>query len=395
MRAFVTVDREAFGPDAHEGARRGPLAGLPFGVKDVIDVAGSATRGGSRTRADWAPELVSAPLVGALCAAGATPVGKTVTTEFAFVDPPETRNPHRLTHTPGGSSSGSAAAVAAGFLPLALGTQTAGSLCRPAAYCGVAAIKPSFGLLSTKGMIPLAPSFDTIGLITRRVDDASAVLHAVVDLPAPELRFGRIGVLSPRFHAASSTEVAAFHGDAITALMADGFQIEVVDPDFDPATMIADHRVVMLYEASQQHGHLLREQAESLQPMFRAGLREGSLISAEAATASRLRIDQARERLWTGVARLDGLLLQPAPDTAPQGFTSTGDQSYQTPWTAFRGPLVVVPGRFSKAGLPMAAMIAAAPGADAAALAIASRLARRIDRLPAYVEEPGAASSAK
>jgi Asp-tRNA(Asn)/Glu-tRNA(Gln) amidotransferase A subunit family amidase len=395
VRAFVTLDREAFGPHASKDVHAGPLAGVPFGVKDVIDVAGFATRGGSLSRADEPPKLADARFVNALRSAGATPVAKTVTTELAFVDPPQTRNPNRLTNSPGGSSSGSAAAVAAGFIPFALGTQTAGSLCRPAAYCGVAAIKPSFGLISTQGMLPLAPSFDTIGLMARRVDDASIVLRAVLNLPLPPPRSGKIGVLPPRFESASSAEIRAFHQVAIAALEAEGFQVEIAELDFEPSAVIADHRSVMLFEAAREHGHLLAKNPDLLGPMIRAGLAEGILIPDRTAWAARSRIEQARERVWSAVEHLDALLLQPAPDVAPLGFQSTGDQSYQTPWTAFQGPLVVVPGRFSSDGLPMAAMIAARPGADATAMAIASALEARLDRLPDYVVEPGFGSSAK
>jgi len=315
VRAFVAVDRQAFNANSSSGAASGPLAGLPVGVKDVIDAVGFATGCGSRAGDDRAAKAIDADFVSLLRAAGAVPVGKTATTEFAFLDPSQTRNPYRLTHTPGGSSSGSAAAVAAGFIPLALGTQTAGSLCRPAAYCGVAAIKPSFGLLSTKGMAPLAPSFDTVGLIARSVDDASLALRAITNLPSVATRSGKIGVLAPRFHASSSGDICAFHDEAIAALEAAGFRIEVVDPDFDPADVIADHRAVMLFEAAREHADLLKCRAELLGPMFRAGLEQGLSISVSIADAARLRVQRTRERVWAGVQHLDGLLLQPVPDT--------------------------------------------------------------------------------
>jgi Asp-tRNA(Asn)/Glu-tRNA(Gln) amidotransferase A subunit family amidase len=395
VRAFVTVDRDALGQNSLLEISIGPLAGLPFGVKDVIDVQGFATRCGSRSRANQPSKLADAKFVSALRSAGATPVGKMITTEFAFVDPPQTRNPVRLTHSPGGSSSGSAAAVAAGFLPFTLGTQTAGSLCRPAAYCGVSAIKPSYGFISTEGMIPLAPSFDTIGLIARRVADASLVLRAAAELGVPGRQCGKIAVLAPRFHVSSSAEISAFHQEAIDALDAEGYQVEILDLSFDADAVIADHRIVMLFEAAREHGHLLQENAGLLGPMIRAGLAEGIAIREEAASAARLRIKRARDLVWNSLEHFDGLLLQPAPETAPEGFASTGDQSYQTPWTAFHGPLVVVPGRLSRAGLPMAAMIAARPGADAIAISIGSALEARLDRLPSYVAEPGSGSSAK
>ncbi len=395
VRTFVSLDRRAFDTHSSSVSPSTPLAGLPVGVKDVLDAAGFATGCGSRAGDNRTTKELDAEFVGLLRAAGAVPVGKTVTTEFAFVEPSSTRNPYRLTHTPGGSSSGSAAAVAAGFIPLALGTQTAGSLCRPAAYCGVAAIKPSFGLLSTMGMTPLAPSFDTVGLIARRIDDAHLALRAIADLPAAAYRTRGIGILTPRFHASSSCEISTFHEEAIAALEISGFHFEVVDPDFDPADVISDHRAIMLFEAAREHGGLLDRSPGLLGPMFRAALEQGSSISPDVADAARLRIEQTRSRVWAGLEHLDGLLLQPVPDTAPPGFTTTGDQSYQTPWTALHGPLVVAPGKMSRDGLPMAAMIAGRPGSDEKTISIASDLERRLDVLPDYVAEPGVGSSAK
>lgn len=393
VAAFAALDPNPYTLEVQ--APRGALAGLPFGVKDNIDVAGWASRAGSLTRAHRRPAEDHSAAVAALCAAGAVPVGKTVTTEFAFLDPAVTRNPHRLTHSPGGSSSGSAAAVAAGFVPLALGTQTAGSLCRPAAYCGIAAIKPTFGLIPTAGMVPLSHSFDTIGVMARRVVDAAIVLNTIAHLSRGKVREGRIGVLPPRFHRASSREINAFHGEAAAALERDGFRIDTIDPEFDPDLVIGDHRTVMLFEAACEHGHLLQDQPNAMGPLIRAALLEGMQIPVAAANAAHDRLDRTRDRLWESLREFDALLLQPVPETAPRGLSSTGDQSYQTPWTAFHGPLAVVPGRFGDDGLPMAAMIAAAPGNDALAIGIASELEKRLDRLPAYVSEPVSEASAK
>lgn len=160
----------------------GILNGLTVGVKDIIDVRWLPTRNGSDACHEAAAAELDAPAVAALRNAGAAIVGKTTTTEFAFTDPTDCRNPHDLNRSPGGSSSGSGAAVAAGMVDLALGTQTAGSLCRPAAYCGTVGLKPSNGWISTQGVTPLAPSFDTVGVIARNVEVAEAAfaaMHAV------------------------------------------------------------------------------------------------------------------------------------------------------------------------------------------------------------------------
>src|SRR6056297_3231431 len=168
----------------------GSLAGHVVAVKDVIDVAGLPTRNGSAACADSAPAPSDAPVVARLRAAGARILGKTVTTEFAFTDPTQCRNPYAPARSPGGSSSGSGAAVAAGLVDLALGTQTAGSLCRPAAYCGVVGLKPGYGCLSTQGVTPLAPSFDSVGVIARSVEIARAAFGVMTGRTGDDMTAG-------------------------------------------------------------------------------------------------------------------------------------------------------------------------------------------------------------
>src|SRR5215470_14652718 len=175
--------------DAGEGRFRGPLHGIPVGIKDIIDVAGMTTLANSKTRVNSAPATADAEIVAALRVAGAVILGKTHTTEFAYLDPSPARNPHNVAHTPGGSSSGSAAAVAAGTVPLALGTQTVASVNRPAAYCGVAAFKPSTQSTCTNGMTALAPAFDTVGFYGSSVADAVVLYDAVA--PAFTAAFDR------------------------------------------------------------------------------------------------------------------------------------------------------------------------------------------------------------
>lgn len=357
-----------------------------FGVKDVIDVSGMPTRAGSLTRAAAPAATTDASIVRRLRKAGWVPAGKTVTTEFAFVDPPRTRNPYALTHSPGGSSSGSAAAVAAGMIPLALGTQTAGSLCRPAAYCGISAIKPSFGLLPTDGLVPLAPSFDTVGVMARDVRRAAqslAIMAARTMLAESHIPHRmKLACLPARHHENSSSDIRTFHQRTIAALRMEGFDIAEVDLDVDLAEVVEDHRTVMLHEAGLAHGYLLEGQAELLQPRIRQALSIGVTLTESAATAARTRLDEARERVWSRLAMFDAALLQPVPRPAPHGFATTGDQSYQTPWTAFHGPLITVPGELNCEGLPLATMLAAAPDADAALIAIAAAVQAIIDRLP-------------
>jgi Asp-tRNA(Asn)/Glu-tRNA(Gln) amidotransferase A subunit family amidase len=361
-------------------------SGWPFGVKDMIDVQGMPTRAGSLSRRDAIPEAEDAIIVRRLRAAGGIPVGKTVTTEFAFIDPATTCNPHALAHSPGGSSSGSAAAVAAGMVPVALGTQTAGSLCRPAAYCGVAAIKPSYGLLPVDGMVPLSPSFDTPGVIARTVKQAARALAAMAE--NPDLDGGRIparlrlACLADRYYESSSRDVTAFHRRTIATLKAADLSVEPVDIGINLDEVISDHRVIMLSEAFATHGPLLQRHENSFQPHFRSALASGASIAPDAVRMARARLAETREQTWNRLAGFDAIVLQPAPAPAPRGFKTTGDQSYQTPWTAWHGPMITVPGEFNDSGLPLATMIAAAPGQDATAIGIAIAIQEIIDRLP-------------
>src|SRR5215470_7374272 len=178
-RDSARAEADLLDHEAKAGHFRGPLHGIPVGIKDIIDVAGITTLANSRLRADSAPATADADIVAALRLAGAVILGKTHTTEFAYLDPSPARNPHNTAHTPGGSSSGSAAAVGAGAVPLALGTQTIASVNRPAAYCGVAAFKPSTQSTCTNGMTALAPAFDTVGFYGSTVADAVALYEAV------------------------------------------------------------------------------------------------------------------------------------------------------------------------------------------------------------------------
>jgi Asp-tRNA(Asn)/Glu-tRNA(Gln) amidotransferase A subunit family amidase len=358
-----------------------------FGVKDVIDVIDMPTCAGSRTRSHVAPATKDATIVRRLRARGYLPLGKTVTTEFAFVDPATTRNPYALTHSPGGSSSGSAAAVAAGMVPFALGTQTAGSLCRPAAYCGVVAIKPSYGSLPMDGLVPLSPTFDTPGVIARDVGTAADALAIMTE--RDELATGafpncvQLAFLPESVTPNLSATVRDFLRRTIQALREAGLSVE--NADFDPnySHVVDNHRTVMLYEAYAAHGALLKTNVHLLQPRFREALAEASTVSQTDAAAARSRLADVRARVWDRLYPFDAIILPPAPSVAPRGFTTTGDQSYQTPWTAFHGPLVTVPGEFNADRLPLAMMLAGPPGSDRTTIAIAKAIQPIIDRLPA------------
>lgn len=354
----------------------GPLSGLTVGIKDIIDVAGLPTRNGSKAFRDSAPVTKDAAVVTALRAAGGLIVGKTTTTEFAFTDPTACRNPFDLNRTPGGSSSGSGAAVAAGVVDIALGTQTAGSLCRPAAYCGVVGFKPSNGALSNIGVTPLAPSFDSVGIITGSVARAQAAFAAMAPrdmnspIAKPKVTWGLWdnNVIAGPDTLATLNEAAMICADLFTVRHQPTLQAE-----FDQ--IVAAHRTVMNFEAAMAHGAMLSDhRADLLQPKFRAGLQAGALVSADEATRAASFLAKAKATFWAGLADVDAVLTLPVPDGPPLIDSTTGYQDWLTPWTVFGGPLICLPWGLDRIGRPRAVMLAGKPGEDAQLLAMASRL---------------------
>ena len=379
IRAFVELDTEAF--DRLDSAPSGLLGGLSLGVKDIVDVRGLPTRYGSRAYGDAPPCEHDAPCVAALRDAGAAILGKTTSTEFAFTDPTDTRNPYDPERTPGGSSSGSGAAVGAGVLDLAIATQTAGSLCRPATYCGVTGFKPTRGMVSTVGVAPLAPSFDTVGVIARDVstaalayrawtDDRVDLLTAALDAPWPSVGIAPIDPDAPMTAPALAARDAAAAG-----LAARGARARTPTATVPFGAIVADHRRVMLHEAARHHGHLLDRAPGTLQPNFSAALREGLDIGADEAAAARVRLQTARDAFWRAMSDHDVLLACPVPGSAPmRAAGTTGWQHLLTPWTVFGGPLLCLPWGVDPDGLPCAVMLCGAPGTDRAVLAAGLRL---------------------
>jgi Asp-tRNA(Asn)/Glu-tRNA(Gln) amidotransferase A subunit family amidase len=360
LQAWVgTVPEPAPGGD-------GPLAGAPIGVKDIIDLAGVPTRCGSALRARSAPAAADAQVVTRWRAAGAVPIGKTVTTEFAFFAPGPTRNPAAPDHTPGGSSSGSAAAVASGQVPLALGTQTAGSTIRPASFCGVAGLVLSRGAVPLDGVALLSPSLDAHGVFAASVSDLALGFSALSGGPdagaspvaAPRLLqwdAAALGVVEPA--------TAAAFDDAVRRLAAAG---AVVEPFPEPgllADLLDAHPVVMAYEAARQHAEDHRHRDELSGPLL-------ELLDAGASTpdavygAALARIGAAGPRVREIVRAHDAVLAPAAPGPAPRGRGSTGDPVLSRPWQALGLPAVAVPGlRAGGTGLPLGVQLV---GKDAA-----------------------------
>ncbi|WP_299649858.1 amidase [uncultured Tateyamaria sp.] len=379
IHAFVTL------ADPVSASASGPLAGITVGVKDIIDVAGLPTRNGSATCEAATPARDDAPVVARLRAAGATIVGKTTTTEFAFTDPTQCRNPHDLARSPGGSSSGSGAAVGAGIVDIALGTQTAGSLCRPAAYCGAVGFKPSAGLLPREGVTPLAPSFDTVGIIGRNVGMVQFAFGAMAP-PASARYPTKPTALCGLWHTgatlAQDWSQALLEAQDVFASIAGRVNSSHLPADVD--AIVAAHRTVMGAEAAIAHGSALADaRAPLLQPNFRAALEAGRKVTPDALAAARSMLAQAKQAFWAQMSSVNAVLTLPVPDGAPLLDGSTGFQDWLTPWTVVGGPLVCLPWGLDALSRPRSVMLAAHPGHDRWLLSLAAQLERHAPKLHA------------
>ena len=361
----------------------GPLAGVPVGVKDVMDTADMPTTYGSPIYAAHRP-ATDAAAVAAVRAAGGIVLGKTVTTEFATFKPGPTVNPRSLglsePHTPGGSSSGSAAAVAAGMVPVAFGTQTAASIVRPASFCGIVGYKPTFGTLSTAGVKPLSPSLDTLGVLTRSVDDAAFFIgilahrEFVMEGPRPL----RVGVCStPHWDAATPSSRQALR-DAARLLEAGGSII--ADAVLPPA---CDHLAnaqseIMSYEAALAYVPEYQAHLSDLSEPFRAVLAAGASLGGARYAVLQQQAEQGRHALAALFDRFDVLLAPSAPGEAPAGLASTGDPIFSRMWTLLGNPCVNVPVGTGPAGLPLGVTVIGPRWRDDVALAAAALLERAV-----------------
>ncbi|WP_460396813.1 amidase family protein [Actinophytocola sediminis] len=341
----------------------GPLGGVPLGVKDIIDVAGLPTRCGTPLLADAPPATADAAIVAAWRRAGAVPVGKTVTTEFAYFSPGPTHNPAAPGHTPGGSSSGSAAAVAAGHVPVALGSQTAGSVTRPGSFCGVASLVFSHGRLPMDGVSGLSASLDSHGCYAAAVTDLALAWSALTGTPDPARRADhppRLLVWTPP-GAVDRTALAR----ARERLAAGGAVVADFPDDELVAGLTAAHLVVMAYEAARER----TEDRSRLSQQLAQLLRTGSATSEHDYQAARQTVADAVPRVAELVAGYDAVLGPAALGAAPAGLTATGDPVLSRPWQALGLPAVGVPGRRSAAGLPLGLQLVGQARGEATLLA--------------------------
>ena len=354
----------------------GALFGIPIGVKDIVDTTDLPTEMGSELFAGHRPNR-DAAIVERLTGAGGFVLGKTVTTEVAFMHPGKARNPWNPDHTPGGSSSGSAAAVAAGCVPGAIGTQTNGSVIRPAAYCGVVGFKPTFGLLPWRGVLQFSETLDQLGTFARSVDDVAwltaplaggEVLAQHVALPgsAP-----RIGILE-RFPWSAPDGESAAHLEQVAARL--GRAGAVVDRialplEIHDANVV--HRTIMLYEALQQHGDLQASHREALSAELNAALDDARAIPREAYANALAKRGAVMERALSVFEHADVALTLSAPAPAPRRLDITGDPSFCTLWSLAGFPSISIPSGLSRDGLPFGVQIAAPAGGDDRVLAVA------------------------
>jgi Asp-tRNA(Asn)/Glu-tRNA(Gln) amidotransferase A subunit family amidase len=348
----------------------GKLHGVPFGVKDVIDVDGFPTKAGFTPFASRRARTDSA-VVESLKRAGAVVLGKTATAQFAYADPPDTVNPWSADHTPGGSSSGSAAAVAARQVPIALATQTGGSTLRPAAFTACIGFKPSYGLVETSGVLPLAWSLDHVGMIARSVEDCALFVESTVgqSMSASDTGSPRLGVLEDATSEASA-EVRTSFISAVGRLADAGAVLSKVSLPFSLDEVVDVHGTIMQAEAAAAHWHLFEEHPDDYGPLMRSFIKVGKVLPAGAyiqAQRLRRRVTDAVAAATRGV---DALVLATV-GSLPPGRETTGDSKFQAIFTLTGFPAITLPTGLSDQGLPLAIQLSAALRHDAALLAVA------------------------
>jgi amidase len=353
---------------------RGPLHGVPVAIKDVIDTVDMPTGYGSALYEGFRPPK-DASCVALLRAAGALIVGKTVSTEFAFKGPGKTRHPFDPGRTPGGSSSGSAAAVAAGMVPFALGTQTSGSTIRPAAFCGVVGYKPSFGLIDRTGIKVLCDSLDTIGLFARTVGDIALVASVLSGRPSmaaqPAVAAPRLAVFrTPCWDLAAPDAQAAFE-ESLRKLAGAGARLEEVDDPGDFAALLAAHETIMAWEVPRALAYERLYGSHALQDVTREGIAPLAGLTAETYDAARALAGAEALRWARALEGFDALVTLPARGEAPEGLSSTGDPIFNRGWTQLRLPCVTVPAGAGLSGLPLGVQLVGAFGCDSHLLAVA------------------------
>jgi aspartyl-tRNA(Asn)/glutamyl-tRNA(Gln) amidotransferase subunit A len=389
VRAWVLVDRERARQDAtrlddelRRGQDRGPLHGIPIGVKDIFDVFDWPTAAGSKR---WAQSYArrDGTVVERLRRAGTVFIGKTVTTAYASFDPPPTRNPWNHDRTPGGSSSGSAAGLACGMMLGALGSQTGGSIIRPASFCGVCGIKPTYGRVSLDGIVPLSPSLDHPGPMAGCVRDLALMLQVMagpdprdpfcVDRPVPDFlahapRPPRLGRVSGLFHEQAEPPMRELMDRVSEQFRARGATVTAVGQPAGFADVIPRHRTIMAVEAAAYHHERLARYPDDYPPKVAGLIRDGQACPAPEYARCREHQRQLQRDVLQCFGEADILLtpptLGPAPDTS-----TTGGLAFQAPWSYTGLPTLSLPAGWTSDGLPLCIQLTARPWAEAELIA--------------------------
>ena len=378
VQAWIALDPDLAREQA--GARKigiesDPLHGVPAGIKDVIDSSDLPTGYGSPIYEGYRPER-DAACVALMRAAGLTLLGKTVSTEFAYTYPGKTRNPHNPAHTPGGSSSGSAAAVADFMVPVAAGTQTGGSVIRPASYCGVVGYKPSYGRIPRAGLKFLAESLDTIGTYGRSVADAAAFAAALDGTPRPIVDAAngapRIGLCrSPTWQYAEESSRVAL--DAAAKRLSDaGAKVTDVDLPAPFERAVEAHAVIIDFEGWRSLAYERENHPDQMSQRIRDTLDQGRRFSPELYADSLAMAAGCRAALNDVFEDFDVLLTPSAPGEAPRDLTITGESWFNRIWTMVGVPCITLPGLTGPQGLPVGVQIIGPGGQDERALACAA-----------------------
>ena len=394
LEAWVNINRdgaikiaERYTREAEAGTLRGPLHGVPIGVKDIFYTKGLKTTACSKILAEFTPSY-DATTVTRLKEAGAIILGKTETTEFAYADPPNTRNPWNIDHTPGGSSSGSAAAVSSGMCPAALGTQTGGSTIRPASYCGIFGMKPTYGRISRYGIIPRSWSMDHDGIFTRNVEDSALLLQILAghdpkdptSSTQPILKYGhaledtsppRLGLIKEFFHDNAHQDVKKNLEDVNKKLMDSGAEIlEVHLPKIFDAVHPAQ-RIIGTTEGAAYHEKIFKTKMMDYRPKIRGLIASGLLVPAAVYLKSQRIRSQFIREITEILKPYDCFLTPSATMPAPKGLKSTGSSAFNSPWS-FRGfPSITIPSGLTKDGLPLGIQLVGRPFDESRVLGIA------------------------
>ena len=394
LKAWVYLDREEALSEARRkeqelgsGTNLGPLHGVPIGLKDIYYTAGIPTTACSKLYADFVPDY-DATTVSSLKGAGAIMLGKTVTTEFACMDPSPAINPWNPAHTPGGSSSGSAVAVASRMCPAAMGSQTVGSVLRPASYNGLVGFKPTFGRVSRYGVIPVSWTLDTMGWLVRTVEDAALLLQVMAGADTadpvasrtavPDYLKGletpatpRIGILRRFYYEQADPETQKNVDQVLQQLSQAGAQVEELPMPDSIDTAIADQQLIMAVEGAAFHQPMYEERAQDYQPKLREMLGRGLAIDAVSYSRAKERRLQFVTDMEFLAEKADVLLTPSTPTPALADLSNTGNTMFQGPWTYCGLPAITLPSGLALSGLPLGIQLAASPFAEARLLSAA------------------------